>query len=132
MSVAPPYSTSENDPFGTWLFSLGCMIILPSLPLLVEAARNIGVVRPDSLYLTAAVLAASYGIASLGNLFRFCYLCTFLAALALDDQPQTGPKLVGGIASTVIFFLVAGIQAIERFRWHVNLNFKFPDWLEGR
>jgi hypothetical protein len=55
-----------------------------------------------------------------------------LAALALDDQPEAGPKLVGGVAAAMLFFLVAGIQAIERFRWHVILNFKFPDWLEGR
>src|ERR1700730_18524926 len=99
-SIPPPSSPSEAqqaanavsktawherliESFWTWLLSLIFMIGVPCLPLAIEAAKNTGKVRPDSYYMTAAVLAASYGIATNHKAFMVGYSCGFLAPIIL-------------------------------------------------
>lgn len=119
------------EAFWTWLLSLVFMIVVPCLPLAIEAAKNTGVVKPDSLYMTAAVLAASYGIATDHMAFRFGYSCGFFAPLILLYQPETGPKWVSSGWAVEFMVAVATLHALERFRMHVVLNRGFPDWLKG-
>jgi hypothetical protein len=61
----------------TWLFSVMITLGVPSLPLAIEAAKHVGKVQPESYYLTAAVLSASFGIASDHHLFRCGYISDF-------------------------------------------------------
>jgi hypothetical protein len=122
---------SLAEAFWTWLLSLVFMIGLPSLPLGIEAAQNMGHVEPYSYYLTAAVLAASYGISSDHNSFRCGYVSVFLGTLVLLFQPKAGPTWFAPGWASNFMIVTATIHASERFKWHVVLNRRFPDWLEG-
>jgi hypothetical protein len=121
----------DGGPFSNWLLSLGCMIVVPCLPLFIEAAKHEGFIKPDTLYVTGAVLAASYGLGSLHNLFRFGYLCLFVGMIALDFQPEEGKQWLPKEWAFWLMVVVAATQAVERFTWHVAQNRLFPDWLEG-
>lgn len=119
-----------DGPISNWLLSVGFMIIVPCLPIFIEAVRNEGTIKADTYYITGAVLAASYGIASLHHLFRFGYLCLFVGTLSLDFQPEGSGKLLQGWLPMGLMIAVVFTQAIERFGWHVVQNRRFPDWLE--
>jgi hypothetical protein len=131
-SKAASWRKRLEDAFWTWLLSLIFMIGVPSLPLGIEAAQNMGTVEPYSYYLTAAVLAASYGISSDHNSFRCGYGAAFLGTIVLLFQPKIGPTWVGSGWAAKFMLAVATTHAMERFRWHIVLNRKFPDWLQGQ
>jgi hypothetical protein len=117
--------------FSTWLFSLGCMIAVPCLPLGIEAAKHTGTIKPESYFLTAAVLAATFGLSSESNFFRFGYIMAFLGTISLDFQPEQGEAWLSVDWAAKFMFAVAILHAIERFTWHIVLDRRFPDWLRS-
>lgn len=67
--------------FGTWFLAVVAVIVMPLLPLLVEAARNNLEIRAENLLLTTAVLAVGFGFSSESNLFRASYALLFFFGL---------------------------------------------------
>ncbi len=88
---------------GVWTLSIAAVVIIPMLPLLVEARKNAGVVKEENYLLTAAVLAAGFGFTSEGNFFRAAYILVFLACIVFD-QPDAaaGATLTGPATVTAI------------------------------
>ena len=135
------------DRFTTWLLAVAAIIVLPCFPLFVEAMKNGGEIRSEDYLLTAAVLAAGYGLASEGNLFRTGYLLIFLFGIGYDFKPEA--SAVGHLAAAgpagadwlqrlwrwpwshpppASLISVAVLHAIERLQWHIGWDRKFPDW----
>ena len=71
--IDPPLS----ERFGTWCFAVAAIVIMPLLPLLVEASKNDLVIKSENLFLTTAVLAVGFGFSSESNLFRASYTVLF-------------------------------------------------------
>jgi hypothetical protein len=141
--------------FGNWAFSLVAMIVIPLFPLFVEAMKNHGKIRDENYLLTGAVLAATFGFTSEGNLFRAAYVLLFLASLGYDFHPEsmpaqrsatpwtsaiitTAPGIFGnsldwisGHPAIDLLIMVGGLHVIERFIWHLVQDRRFPDWLKG-
>jgi hypothetical protein len=117
------------------------IIIMPLLPLLVEAARNNLQIKGENLLLTTAVLAVGFGFSSESNLFRASYALLFFFAIGLDFHPEAQGRAEPLAVETVQgnawlfahpgYFVIAvcGLHAIERLDWHVAKKRRFPDWL---
>ncbi|HEY1934306.1 MAG TPA: hypothetical protein VGG99_20040 [Acetobacteraceae bacterium] len=111
------------------------MIVIPLFPLFVEAMKNRGSIRGESVLLTGAVLAATFGFTSEGNLFRAAYMLLFLASVGYDFHPDINRALPApaGVLGWIfdhpaidLLTLVGLVDAMERFIWHhccpVNLK----------
>ncbi len=140
----PNSNPALSERFGTWFFAVVAVIIMPLLPLLVEAAKNNLEMKPENLFLTTAVLAVGFGFSSESNLFRASYALLFFFSIGLDfHSDNAGAAPAGSIVMAVSnqnnwlfghpgYFLIAVcvLHAIERLHWHVGEKRKFPDWLK--
>ncbi|MBB3394187.1 MULTISPECIES: hypothetical protein [unclassified Rhizobium] len=128
-----------------WLMSLMAIIVVPLLPLFVEFEKHAGLIKDESYYMTAAVLAAGFGFTSEGYGFRAGYIALFLWCIVADYRPEQAEQAVGAIntvqaistqswifghAALVAIILTVLLHAIERFAWHVVYDRRFPDYLE--
>ncbi len=137
---------------GTWFFAVSAVIVMPLLPLLVEAARNDLDIRGENILLTIAVLAVGFGFSSESNLFRASYLLLFFFSIGLDFHPddavlRAGPHAFSATSAAAdensivslrnswmfshpssFLIAVCVLHAIERLYWHVGQKRQFPDW----
>lgn len=89
MTRAPQNSrkTLSSSRLGNYLLSLVCLIIVPVMPLGVEAVKHGGVVVAENYLLTAAVLAAGYAVSTQRMLFIALYILGFILCMVADDVP---------------------------------------------
>jgi hypothetical protein len=135
------------DRLMVWLMSLMAIVVVPLLPLFVEFEKHSGVVKDESLYMTAAVLAAGYGFTSEGNGFRAGYTGLFLWSVAANYKPEQAERVAAAAQATataietnwpfdhaaiVAILITICLHASERFAWHVLGDRRFPDYLEGK
>jgi len=135
-----------SERFGTWFFAVVAVIVMPLLPLLVEAAKNNLEMKPENLFLTTAVLAVGFGFSSESNLFRASYALLFFFSVGLDFHSDSQKAGVGNVPATAnavsdqnnwlfghpgyFVIVVCLLHAIERMYWHIGEKKKFPDWLK--
>lgn len=146
-ATSSPAVPSLVERLGTWFFAVVAIIIMPLLPLLVEAAKNDLEVKPENLLLTAAVLGIGFAFSSESNLFRASYGLIFFFSIGLNyhsgDQqinavtaadPAVGaaPHHDSWLFGHPGYFVsaVCILHAVERMNWHVGKRKKFPDWLK--
>ena len=113
---------------GIWILSIIATLILPCLPLGIELFRA-GKVTSDTIYVTAAILSASFAFTAEHVLFFCMYLLLFVVTLLLDLE--TGPQHSFSLEAWAgtLLFVVSLLHATERFWWHVVLDRPFPERL---
>lgn len=129
---------------GVWFFAAVFVVAVPLFPVLVEAVKHQGVVRPETYLLTAAVLSVGFGFSSQAPSCWAAYALIFFGSLIYDYNPRATPPLMSwpeflaGFESWVtshlalsLLLLAAMLHTIERFMWHVVWNRPFPDWRQG-
>jgi hypothetical protein len=117
------------------------MIVVPMLPVAIEALKHSGSVMPETFLLTAAVLAVGYGFSSQEPLSWAAYGFIFLACLVYDAAPDlTVPKIwwprfmkefgdwITDHLPLSLMLLVSVLHTGERLIWHVVRDQPFPDW----
>jgi hypothetical protein len=111
---------------GMWLLSVIATLVLPCLPLFIEWLKD-GRIKPETIFVTAAILAATFAFTAEHVILFSAYLLFFLVNLLLDVT--TGPSRPVALDhwAGILLAGVAILHAGERFWWHVVLDRSFPE-----
>jgi len=72
--MASSISRATGSRGGNFLLAVVCLVAVPLIPLLVEAAKHAGYIQAESYLLTGAVLAAGYAVSTARPWFLARYL----------------------------------------------------------
>lgn len=111
--------------FSVFGFAIMAIIAFPCLPVFIEWYRT-GIVKSDTYYITAAVLAAAFAVTAEHIAFIGLYITSFVVNLILDMVHGPFSDEVDHWAG-VVLAVVCAMHASERVWWHVVLDRPFPD-----
>lgn len=112
---------------GNLLMSTVFVIIIPCLPVFIEWIAK-GEPGHETMAITAAVLAAAFGVTAEDNSYRSIYVLLFILALVVYTLLLVGGKLSPMLDGHVWVLLIAtcALHMTERTWWHLILNRPFP------
>lgn len=117
---------SAATKLGVWLFSIVATIAAPCLPIFIELLRK-GQVASDSIYITAAVMAAAFAVSAEHVLYRVLYIALFVINLVFNNSAGPFSAQLETWAGTLLT-LVALLHVSERIWWHIVLDRPFPEY----
>lgn len=111
---------------GTWILAIIATLVLPCLPLGIEWLKD-GHIKPGTILVTAAVLAATFAFTAEHVIFFSTYLILFLINILFDMSAGPNQPVRLDQWSGTLLYGVAILHGMERFWWHVVFDRSFPE-----